>query len=311
MSNCFSHSRMVRWCPGCGDYAILRYVQQALEQSGYHPDEVVIVSGIGCSSRFPFYMNTHGFHTIHGRAPTIATGLALTRPDLKVIVVTGDGDGLSIGLHHLMHLVRRNVNLTVLMANNQIYGLTKGQTSPTSEVGQKTKTAPQGVAERPLSALKVLQAAGATWLGRSFDVQDKVLVPLIKQALEHDGTSFIEIYQSCPIFNDNAFAQYGKARDLSNPDILVCWPGQELVTPGAGSWHFTEKGYRLQAEKAPVYSAQGLQAAALLELQTPCPVGLLHYQPTELAMPALNQERSTTSKGYDAIFESFASWEIS
>lgn len=309
MSNCFAHSRMVRWCPGCGDYAILRYVQQALEQSGYQPDEVVIVSGIGCSSRFPFYMNTHGFHTIHGRAPTIATGLALTRPDLKVIVITGDGDGLSIGLHHLMHLVRRNVNLTVLMANNQVYGLTKGQSSPTSEVGQKTKTAPQGVSERPLSALKVLKAAGATWLGRSFDVQDKVLIPLIKQALEHQGTSFIEIYQACPIFNDNAFAKYGKARDLENSEILVSWPGQELITPGKGSWHFTENGFELKQQAALPYTASGLQAEALLDMHTPCPVGLLYEDKKAFAFPELSSGQSVNT-GYSRIFQSFASWDV-
>lgn len=309
MSNCFAHSRMVRWCPGCGDYAILRYVQQALEQSGYKPDEVVIVSGIGCSSRFPFYMNTHGFHTIHGRAPTIATGLALTRPDLKVIVITGDGDGLSIGLHHLMHLVRRNVNLTVLMANNQVYGLTKGQSSPTSEVGQKTKTAPQGVSERPLSALKVLHAAGATWLGRSFDVQDKVLIPLIKQALEHQGTSFIEIYQGCPIFNDNAFAKYGKARDIENPEILISWPGKELVTPGKGSWHFSENGFEIKEEASLPYSGSGLQAQALLDMNAPCPVGLLYEDKSAIALPELISGTRDNS-GYSRIFQSFASWDV-
>lgn len=310
MSHCFSHSRLVRWCPGCGDYAILRYVQQALEKSGLSPDEVVIVSGIGCSSRFPFYMNTHGFHTIHGRAPTIATGLALTRPDLKIIVVTGDGDGLSIGLHHLMHLVRRNVNMTVLMANNQVYGLTKGQSSPTSEIGQKTKTTPQGVAERPLSALKVLKAAGATWLGRSFDVQDKVLVPLIQSALSHQGTSFIEIYQNCPIFHDSAFARYGKARDMANPEILHCWPGEKLQSPDQRQWRFGTQGWEAsEDEPGDVYQGTNLQAQALFELNSPCPVGLLYQSSDIVPMPAMCPELGQKS-GYAQIFESFAHWDV-
>lgn len=310
MPNCFAHSRLVRWCPGCGDYAILRYVQQALEASGTSPREVVIVSGIGCSSRFPFYMNTHGFHTIHGRAPTIATGLALSRPDLKVIVVTGDGDGLSIGLHHLMHLVRRNVNLTVLMANNQVYGLTKGQSSPTSEVGQKTKTTPQGVKERPLSALKSLHAAGATWLGRSFDVQDKVLVPLIESALQHQGTSFIEIYQNCPIFHNSAFERYGKARDMQNPHILHCWPGKPLSTPDGKSWKWGLAGWEesLDSKQEP-YAATALQAQGLLEIESPIPVGLLYHDPGVPAQPPLEPWDHQES-GYRNIFENFAHWDV-
>jgi 2-oxoglutarate ferredoxin oxidoreductase subunit beta len=309
MANCFGVSRIVRWCPGCGDYAILKYLQQALAESGYHPEEVVIISGIGCSSRLPFYMNTHGFHTIHGRAPTIATGLALTRPDLKIIVITGDGDGLSIGLHHLIHLVRRNVDLTVIMANNQIYGLTKGQSSPTSEIGQKTKTAPQGVQQQPLSALKVLKAAGATWLGRSFDVQEQVLVPLIQKALQHQGTSFIEVYQGCPIFNREAFAQHGKPRDPNNPDILLCWPGQPLHTPGLGYWHFSTQGWQLSQEISPTYSGSGLEAEALIDMSKPCPIGLLYEQQSEAMSPTITQQNHPMN-GYQKITQTFSWWDV-
>jgi 2-oxoglutarate/2-oxoacid ferredoxin oxidoreductase subunit beta len=201
----FTTDQDVRWCPGCGDYAVLATVQKLMAELPVRREDHVFVSGIGCSSRFPYYMNTYGFHTIHGRATAVASGLKITNPNLHVWIVTGDGDGLSIGGNHLMHLLRRNFDVTVLLFNNRIYGLTKGQYSPTSELGKRTKSTPMGSIDYPLSPLAVALGSGASFVGRSYDVDGKHLSGLIRQAWEHKGTSFIEIYQNCNIFNDGAF----------------------------------------------------------------------------------------------------------
>jgi 2-oxoglutarate ferredoxin oxidoreductase subunit beta len=195
----------VRWCPGCGDYVILNAVQSFLPSLGIAREDMVIVSGIGCSSRFPYYMNTYGMHSIHGRAPAIATGLAAARPDLSVWVVTGDGDALSIGGNHLIHALRRNVNLTILLFNNRIYGLTKGQYSPTSEVGKVTKSTPMGSLDHPFNPVSLALGADATFVGRAMDSDRKGLTEVLRQAAEHEGTALVEIYQNCNIFNDGAF----------------------------------------------------------------------------------------------------------
>jgi 2-oxoglutarate ferredoxin oxidoreductase subunit beta len=201
----FTSDQEVRWCPGCGDYAILAAVQSLMPEFHRPPHEVVFVSGIGCSSRFPYYMDTYGFHTIHGRAPAIATGLAAARPDLDVWVITGDGDALSIGGNHFIHALRRNVNLKVLLFNNQIYGLTKGQYSPTSEVGKVTKSTPFGSVDHPFNPVSLALGAEATFVARSLDVDRAHLTSVLRRAYEHRGTGFIEIYQNCNIFNDGAF----------------------------------------------------------------------------------------------------------
>jgi 2-oxoglutarate/2-oxoacid ferredoxin oxidoreductase subunit beta len=195
----------VRWCPGCGDYVILNAVQSFLPSLGIAREDMVIVSGIGCSSRFPYYMNTYGMHSIHGRAPAIATGLAASRPDLSVWVVTGDGDALSIGGNHLIHALRRNVNVTILLFNNRIYGLTKGQYSPTSEVGKVTKSTPMGSLDHPFNPVSLALGADATFVGRAMDSDRKGLTEVLRQAAEHEGTALVEIYQNCNIFNDGAF----------------------------------------------------------------------------------------------------------
>ena len=195
----------VRWCPGCGDYVILNAVQSFLPSLGIAREDMVIVSGIGCSSRFPYYMNTYGMHSIHGRAPAIATGLATSRRDLSVWVVTGDGDALSIGGNHLIHALRRNVNLTILLFNNRIYGLTKGQYSPTSEVGKVTKSTPMGSIDAPFNPVSLAIGADATFVGRAMDSDRKGLTEVLRQAAEHQGTALVEIYQNCNIFNDGAF----------------------------------------------------------------------------------------------------------
>jgi 2-oxoglutarate/2-oxoacid ferredoxin oxidoreductase subunit beta len=201
----FESDQEIRWCPGCGDYAVLSAVQNFMPELGIPREKIVFVSGIGCSSRFPYYMNTYGLHGIHGRAAAIATGIATARPDLQVWVVTGDGDGLSIGGNHLIHALRRNVNLKILLFNNQIYGLTKGQYSPTSEEGKVTKSTPFGSLERPFNPVSIALGAEATFVARTIDVERKHLPQMLRKAADHRGSAFIEIYQNCNIFNDGAF----------------------------------------------------------------------------------------------------------
>lgn len=211
----FTSDQEVRWCPGCGDYAILAFVQRVLPELGIPKEKYVFVSGIGCSSRFPYYMNTYGLHTIHGRAPTIATGIKASNPDLQVWVITGDGDALSIGGNHFIHTLRRNVDVKVLLFNNRIYGLTKGQYSPTSEVGKKTKSTPYGSLDYPIDPLSLALGSEATFVARTMDNNPKHLAEILRRAAHHKGTAFVEIFQNCIIFNDGAFdAATGKeARD--------------------------------------------------------------------------------------------------
>jgi 2-oxoglutarate ferredoxin oxidoreductase subunit beta len=201
----FKTDQEVRWCPGCGDYAILAAVQGFMPELGIPRENIVFISGIGCSSRFPYYMNTYGMHSIHGRAPAIATGLCTSRPDLSVWVVTGDGDALSIGGNHLIHALRRNVNLKILLFNNRIYGLTKGQYSPTSEIGKITKSTPMGSLDNPFNPISVALGAEATFVARTLDSDRKHLQSVLRAAADHQGTALIEIYQNCNIFNDGAF----------------------------------------------------------------------------------------------------------
>ena len=201
----FKSDQEVRWCPGCGDYAILAAVQGFLPELGLARENIVFISGIGCAARFPYYLNTFGMHSIHGRAPAIATGLALSRPDLSVWVVTGDGDALSIGGNHLIHALRRNVNLKILLFNNRIYGLTKGQYSPTSEIGKRTKSSPMGSVDAPFNPISLAIGAEATFVARTLDSDRKHLTSVLRAAAAHQGTALVEIYQNCNIFNDGAF----------------------------------------------------------------------------------------------------------
>ncbi|MCE7005657.1 2-oxoacid:ferredoxin oxidoreductase subunit beta [Kibdelosporangium philippinense] len=201
----YKSDQEVRWCPGCGDYIVLNAVQAFMPTLGLKRENIVFVSGIGCSSRFPYYMNTYGIHSIHGRAPSIATGLAVARPDLSVWVVTGDGDALSIGGNHLIHALRRNVNLKILLFNNRIYGLTKGQYSPTSETGKITKSTPMGSLDHPFNPISLALGAEATFVGRALDSDRKGLTEVLQAAAQHRGSALVEIYQNCPIFNDGAF----------------------------------------------------------------------------------------------------------
>jgi 2-oxoglutarate ferredoxin oxidoreductase subunit beta len=215
----WSSDQEVRWCPGCGDYGILQAVQQLMPDLGVTPERTVFVSGIGCSSRFPYYMNTYGIHGIHGRAPAIATGVAVARPDLDVWVITGDGDALSIGGNHLLHALRRNVNLTILLFNNRIYGLTKGQYSPTSESGKVTKSTPTGSLDHPFNPLAVALGAEASFVARTHDMDRRHMMEIFRAAHDHRGAAFVEIYQNCNVFNDGAFD--GVTSRSAREDMLI------------------------------------------------------------------------------------------
>jgi 2-oxoglutarate ferredoxin oxidoreductase subunit beta len=224
----FTTDQEVRWCPGCGDYAILKSVRSTLADIGVQPHNTVFVSGIGCAARFPYYMETYGFHTIHGRAPAIATGVKLANPDLDVWVVSGDGDALSIGGNHLLHVLRRNVDLQFLLFNNEIYGLTKGQYSPTSRPGTRSPSTPLGSVDNPVSAALFALGAGARFVGRSIDTQQKHMPTVLKRAHEHKGASFVEIFQNCIVYNDNVFGRF-TGKDVAADNQINVEHGKPLV----------------------------------------------------------------------------------
>jgi len=251
----FQSDQEVRWCPGCGDYAILSAVQSVFPELGIPKERFVVVSGIGCSSRFPYYMNTFGFHTIHGRAPAVATGLKMSRPELEVWIATGDGDAMSIGGNHLIHTLRRNVGVKILMFNNRIYGLTKGQYSPTSELGKKTKSTPAGSVDYPFNPLSLALGAGATFVARSVDVFQSHLRDTLRRAAEHKGTAFVEIYQNCNIFNDKAFT-YMTEKESKDEQVIYLEHGKPLVFGKA-----RDKGIRMSGTHMEVITlGDGLTA---------------------------------------------------
>jgi len=217
----FESGQNVRWCPGCGDYAVLAQIQKLLPKLGIPRENFVFISGIGCSSRFPYYVETYGMHSIHGRAPAIATGLKLSRPELSVWVVTGDGDALAIGGNHFIHAMRRNIGLKIILLNNRIYGLTKGQYSPTSEQGKRTKTSPMGSIDRPFSPASVALGAGATFVARTLDADPKHMGMVLERAAKHDGTAFVEILQNCIVYNDEAYAALSNKATRADAGIAL------------------------------------------------------------------------------------------
>jgi 2-oxoglutarate ferredoxin oxidoreductase subunit beta len=250
----FQSDQEVRWCPGCGDYAILAAVQSVFPELGIPRERFVVVSGIGCSSRFPYYMNTYGFHSIHGRAPAIATGIKLAQPDLEVWVATGDGDSLAIGGNHTIHMLRRNVGIKVMMFNNRIYGLTKGQYSPTSELGKKAKSTPYGSVDPPFHPLSLAIGAEATFIARSAAVQQSHLKAVLRSAAQHKGSAFVEILQNCNIFNDGAWDSYTD-KEVRDENTILLEHGQPLVfgkgrdkgirqhsAPGCSDWEVVKLG---------------------------------------------------------------------
>jgi len=326
----FSSDQEVRWCPGCGDYAILKTIQKLMPELERPRESQVFVSGIGCSSRFPYYMNTYGFHTIHGRAPSIATGVKLANPALDVWVITGDGDALSIGGNHTMHALRRNVDLNILLFNNEIYGLTKGQYSPTSKVGTRSPSTPEGSVDRPLSPCGIALGAGAPFVARSIDTEMKHLSAVIKQAHAHEGASFVEILQNCPIYNDGIFEQvkdkkiaadyrvevehgqlllFGKDKSKGirlNRDTLRL----EVVTLGEGA----------ELEDILVHDQTNLALAQLIAAMQgpdfPVAVGILYHNPVTAYVSDLSDQRlklrETRGSGdLSALLHTGHTWKVS
>ena len=247
----FSSDQEVRWCPGCGDYAILNNVQKVMPDLGIPREKIVFVSGIGCSSRFPYYMNTYGFHSIHGRAPAVATGIKAANPELSVWVITGDGDALSIGGNHFMHAIRRNLDMNYILFNNRIYGLTKGQYSPTSEFGKKTKSTPMGVIDYPVNPASLAIASEATFVARTIDIDVKHLGAVVNAAARHKGVSFVEVYQNCNIFNDGAF-DYFAERSVRSDNMIYLEHGKPMVF---GKNH--DKGIRMNGAHPEVVQLGG------------------------------------------------------
>lgn len=245
----FASDQEVRWCPGCGDYIILNAMRSFLPELGLRRENIVFISGIGCAARFPYYLNTYGMHSIHGRAPTIATGLAVTRPDLSVWVVSGDGDALSIGGNHLIHALRRNVNIKILLFNNRIYGLTKGQYSPTSEVGKITKSTPMGSLDHPFDPVALALGAEVSFVGRALDSDRAGMTQVLRAAAAHRGSALIEIYQNCPIFNDGAFDLL-KDRDSAAARLIPLRDGEPLRFGAGGEFAVVRDGFGLAVVKA-------------------------------------------------------------
>ncbi len=259
----------IRWCPGCGDYGILKQMQSILPETGIAREKIVFISGIGCSSRFPYYMNTYGMHSIHGRAPSIATGLKVANPELSIWVITGDGDGLSIGGNHLIHLLRRNVDVNVLLFNNEIYGLTKGQYSPTSQVGMTTKSSPLGTVDHPFNPVALALGADATFIARSVDRDPKHLREVLAAAHQHQGTSFVEVYQNCNVFNDGAFELFTDKATKTEHSLFLEEKKPLLFDDG-------KKGIRLDGLKPVIVEMNGDWSEDDLMIHDPTDQGKAH-----------------------------------
>ena len=290
----FVSDQDVRWCPGCGDYAILSQVQKLFPTLGIPKENFLIVSGIGCSSRFPYYMDTYGFHSIHGRAPALASGAKIANPDLSVWVVTGDGDAMSIGGNHFIHVLRRNIDMNILLFNNRIYGLTKGQYSPTSEVGKITKSTPMGSLDYPFNPPQLALGASGTFIARTIDREQKHMGPILEEAHKHKGTSFVEIYQNCNIFNDGAFSDLtekeSKAEtqlvlEQGEPMIFGAEKNKGLILDGS-NFKVVKLGNHYNADDILKHDKEDKNLAMLLSEITynpelPVPIGIL-YQETKL-----------------------------
>jgi len=313
----FANSNEVRWCPGCGDYAILAALQKTLPELGLAPEEHVFVSGIGCAGRFPYYMNTYGFHTIHGRATAVATGLKAMRDDLTVWIITGDGDALSIGGNHLIHILRRNVNVNILLFNNQVYGLTKGQFSPTSQKGQVTKTSPKGVNNEPVNPITLALAAGASFVARAVDKDPNHLSSVLKQAYEHQGCSFVEVYQDCNIFNNGAFDEFAIKNNRAE-NTIVLEEGQPLVFGAEKDKALALKDgqfERTNVNEANLYQHQStsfIDAMRLSRLNFPdYPVPLGVYYQQERESFSLQQDVNKSSNDLSDLYRAKATWQQS
>jgi len=320
----FASDQEVRWCPGCGDYAILKAVQKALADVGARRENTVFVSGIGCSSRFPYYMSTYGFHTVHGRAPAIATGVKLANPALDVWMMTGDGDGLSIGGNHMLHALRRNVDLQIILFNNEIYGLTKGQYSPTSRQGTRSPTSPTGSIERPLSAATFALGAGGRFVARGIDTQQGPLVEVLKRAHANRGASFVEVFQNCLVFNDGVFDEFTDRKVADERQVHV-QHGKPLLYGKD-----RQKGLRLNTESLTLESVTVGEAGVTLDqivvhdetnrtlagmlaaLETPDPValGVLYCSPVTSFTEAVYAKGEPGTGDMDTLLRQGKTWTV-
>ena len=320
----YASDQEVRWCPGCGDYAILKAVQKVLADVGARRENTVFVSGIGCSSRFPYYVSSYGFHTVHGRAPAVATGVKLANPALDVWVMTGDGDGLSIGGNHLLHVLRRNVDLQIILFNNEIYGLTKGQYSPTSRQGTKSPTSPAGSLERPLSAATFALGAGGRFVARGIDTQQGPLVDVLKRAHANRGASFVEVFQNCLVFNDGVFDDFTDRAVAEDRQVHVVH-GQPLLFGKD-----RQKGLRLDPASLTLevvtLGEAGVTMAsiqvhdetnrtlagmlAVLEAPAPVALGVLYCAPVEDFTTAVHARSSAGSTDVGALLKSGKTWKV-
>ena len=327
----FVSDQDVRWCPGCGDYAILATVQKVLADTGSLPENTVFVSGIGCSSRFPYYVKTYGFHSIHGRAPAVATGLKLANPELEVWVITGDGDGLSIGGNHLLHALRRNVDLNIILFNNKIYGLTKGQYSPTSGEGTKSPTTPFGSVDYPINPVAFALGSGATFVARGIDVDSKALGPILERAKAHKGASIVEVVQNCPIFNDNVWDDVTNRKTATSNQLrleegkpLLFEEGTkgirlrsdltpEIVDVGEGEGRVAESELMVHAEGgSPAYHAM---LASMNAPEFPQPLGVIREEKKpsydQLATAQVDAVVAERGKGdLSALLNSGMTWSV-
>jgi len=321
----FKSDQEVRWCPGCGDYSILNAVQSVCTKLGKTKDEIVFVSGIGCSSRFPYYMDTFGFHSIHGRAAAVATGVKTANPDLSVWVITGDGDGLSIGGNHTAHLLRRNLDINVILFNNEIYGLTKGQYSPTSPQGRRTKTSPMGSVDRPFNPLSFALGCNATFVARTIDSHPKHLEATLQAAADHRGTSFVEVYQNCVIFNDGAFDDVASKKIRADRTIDL-QPGQPMIYGKEADKGLVVDGFEMKrcaAGDATVWDPTIESAAPAFQMSTldhdhemPNPIGIFRSVEAGVFEEGVNAQvdAAIEKKGagtlHDLVY-SGETWEIS
>ena len=327
----FASDQEVRWCPGCGDYAILKTIQQVMPELGVPRERIAFISGIGCAARFPYYMDTYGMHTIHGRAPAFATGVKLANPELDVWLVTGDGDGLSIGGNHLLHLLRRNVDVKVLLFNNEAYGLTKGQYSPTSREGTRTPSTPEGSVDHPVSPLAFALGAGARFIGRGIDTVRPRLANVIRRAHAHRGASFIEIYQNCPVYNDGVFASF-TARDRAPVAQIEVRHGEPLRFGRNAEWglRIDPRTLRLEVvepgrdgvtdEDVCIHDETNRVLAQLLIAMEPpdfpVAIGVLHCAPGPEFVEAVTAQRERVRKerggsaDLDALLRSGHTWRV-
>ncbi len=317
----------VRWCPGCGDYAILKAVQRTMPELGARPENTVFVSGIGCSSRFPYYMETYGFHTIHGRAPAVATGVKLANPALDVWIITGDGDGLSIGGNHMLHLLRRNLDVQLLLFNNEIYGLTKGQASPTSRTGTRSPSTPGGSIDAPVKPCAFALGAGARFIARTIDTAQKQMPEVLKRAYRHKGTSFVEIYQNCVVYNDGVFQAFTEKKASPHTQIWLEHGAPMLFAGGTRGLHLNRETLRLEVVEVVdgdvsevIVHDETNKAIAQMLIDMPFPEfpvaqGVIYCDPAESFDAAMEaqMERATNGKvaDFNALLLKGQHWEVS